>query len=65
MIPLVGLMVATYAIARLVQVPIEAASFRQRWLVLALVSAPSILIIGYLAVELLFSGSSVETPRLP
>jgi hypothetical protein len=64
MIPLVGLIVATYAVARLIQVPVEAAqAWKGRMVVLWLVSIPSILVIGALAIALLFSSS--PTSGLP
>ncbi len=65
MIPLVGMIVAVYAMARLLQVPVEAVRTdtgpRIAWL--WLVSVPALLIIAFLAVTLMFSGASA-TPGL-
>ena len=45
MIPLVGMIVATYAVARLIQVPVEASqAWKGRLVVLWLVSIPAILV---------------------
>lgn len=56
MIPTVGLIVAIYAIARLIQVPIEASSSTNRWVWLLLIALPAVAAIGLLGLELLFSG---------
>jgi hypothetical protein len=58
MIPTVGLIVAIYAIARLLQVPLESSESKRRGLWLFLISAPAILAIGFLAFALLQSGTS-------
>jgi hypothetical protein len=70
MIPNIGLIVAMYAICRLVQVPIEATARQEKWLglpllprwvALATVSVVGIMVIGLLALVLLI-GSAAPMP---
>lgn len=65
MIPTLGLIVAIYAIARLLQVPIEASTLNNRWIWLLLISVPALIAIGVLALDLLLSGSGIGTPSAP
>lgn len=66
MIPTIGLIVAAYAIARLIQVPIEACGLSYRWGILLLVSFPAIGVILYLVIDLLMNAAKAPTlPGLP
>ena len=49
MIPELSILIAVYAVARLIQVPLEAVDWKQRWMVLAAVSVPAIGVIALLA----------------
>jgi hypothetical protein len=63
MIPTIGLMIATYAIARLLQVPME--MFEKgsaRWIVAAVISAGAIIVIGFFALDLLMRGTTSSPP---
>lgn len=62
MIPAVGLIVAVYAIARLLQVPIEALPIKARWLLLAIISVPAIIAIAYIAASLVLAGADIRLP---
>ena len=62
MIPNIGLMLAVYAIARLLQVPLEASPLERRWIGLLSISIPAILIIAFLALDLVLSSSNVKLP---
>lgn len=55
MIPIIGLILAIYSIARLVQIPIEnmPSEWDYRWVILAVISAPAILVIAFLSLLLL------------
>lgn len=55
MIPIIGLILAIYSIARLVQIPIEnmPPEWDGRWVILAVISAPAILVIAFLSLLLL------------
>jgi hypothetical protein len=57
MIPTLGLIVAVYALARLIQVPVEHWETKHRWTLL-LISLPAIAIIALLALLLMASGLS-------
>ena len=62
MLQIIGLIVAAYAITRLVQIPIEGFAARgQTWapIVLGGVSAGGALIVALLALALMFSGSTI------
>lgn len=67
MIPILGLIVAIYAVARLLQVPIEASHIKYAWIWLLLISVPAILGVTFLAVSLLLSGVDVrpDVPEMP
>ena len=56
MIPILGLIVAVYAVARLIQVPIEASAHPRKTLLLLIVSLPAMLAIGVMALGLLITG---------
>ena len=58
MIPTVGLIVAVYAIARLIQVPLESSDVKRRARWLFAISAPAVLAIAFLAFALVQSGTS-------
>lgn len=60
MLPGIGLIVAIYAITRLTQVPIEQWDNRPRALLLAAISLPGILGIGFIGLNLIFSGASAS-----
>lgn len=49
MIPLIGLIIAVYAVARLAQIPIESMhEWDYRWVYLAIISLPTIIcIVGF------------------
>lgn len=56
MIQIVGLIVAVYAVARLLQVPLEASTWHKREVVLWLISLGGIVGIGGLTLMLLLAG---------
>ena len=58
MIPTIGMMVAAYALARLLQVSIEHSAIPKKPIWLLLISIPAIGVIGLCALELLVSGTS-------
>ena len=60
MIPTVGLIVAIYAIARLLQVPIESSASTSRWVWLLLITLPAIVAIGFLGVSLVVVGTDLS-----
>jgi hypothetical protein len=63
MIPTLGLIVVTYAVARLIQAPIEC--FRPgsaRWIVVAIVSVLAIVALGILTVNLILTGTKIDLP---
>jgi hypothetical protein len=62
MIPTLGFIVATYALARLLQVPIENSRSEVRWVALLVISIPSMLVISFLALDLFISGSRSTSP---
>ena len=65
MIPTIGLIVVTYAIARLIQVPLECyAPNSGRWIVTAVVSVLAIVALLALTVTLILSGTNVQMPGL-
>lgn len=65
MIPTLGLMLATYAIARLVQVPMEMyAPDSVRWVFATVVSVLAIGAILVLSFSLVMSGLSTDIPAL-
>jgi len=56
MIPMLAAIVSTYAIARLIQVPVEHMSIKSRSLILWIVSVPAIFLIGWLAKAIVIAG---------
>ena len=65
MLPLIGLIVAVYAVARLLQVPLEASAFTGRVFALAIVSLVAGITIILLTFSLMMSGvsSPLTSPR--
>ncbi len=63
MIPTIGLIFSVYALARLIQVPIEASVCDARVTALTVISVLSGLVIAFLAMSLMTSGLS--TPSVP
>lgn len=65
MLPLIGLIIAAYAVTRLLQVPIEHSESQSRWIMLLLISIGGILAILALAGMLFLSGvdSAVKSVR--
>lgn len=68
MLQVIGLIVAVYAIVRVLQVPIEMTATKEIWLgmpfmvrfiILTAISGGGLLVLGILSLMLLFSGSSV------
>lgn len=55
MIPTIGLMIAAYACARLLQVPVEQSQFRTKTALLWIISVPAILVVGGCALNLVLS----------
>jgi len=63
MIVTLGLMVSVYAIARLLQVPMDMyAKGSARWVIAAIISGLAIAAIGLLAVDLLLGASNASLP---
>jgi hypothetical protein len=59
-------MLAVYAIARLLQVPLEATTLSYRWILLLIISLPAIGVIAYLAIDLILGGSTMpQLPQMP
>lgn len=65
MLPLIGLIIAAYAVTRLLQVPIEHSDSPSRWVILLLISIGGILGILALAGMLFLSGmdTAIKTVR--
>jgi hypothetical protein len=63
MIPTIGIMIAVYAVARLLQVPLEQSGWPKRWIVLLVISVPAIGAIALLAADLVMNAGSQPTPR--
>jgi hypothetical protein len=63
MVPIIGLIIAVYARARLIQIPIEASRSEARVAALTVVSVLAGLVIAFLAMSLMTSGLS--TPSVP
>jgi hypothetical protein len=61
MIPTIGLIVAIYAITRLVQVPLENTGGKWRWGVLLLISAPAVIAIALLGWGLIVASMEGQT----
>lgn len=63
MIPTLGLLIATYCVARLIQVPIQDArvTHQDASIALIVISVLAIVVIGFLAISLALSGAS-STP---
>lgn len=57
MIPTLALIVAIYAIVRLLQVPIEASAMEKRAVILWILSIPAALAIGLLALDLIMTAA--------
>jgi hypothetical protein len=64
LLPDIGAIVAVYAVARLVQIPIEASGFPRRWLALLVVSLIGIALIGFAFVDLMMRGTDLSIPSL-
>lgn len=61
MLQLVGLIVAVYAVVRLLQVPLEQSKLEKKVLLLFLLSGAGVVAIGLLTIGLLLSGADVAT----
>lgn len=61
MIPTIGLIVAIYAVARLLQVPIEHRDEETKRPHLWAITIPAVILIGLLALSLAFSGVELPT----
>lgn len=55
MIPIIGLLIAVYAVARLLQVPLEQSAHPRKVLLLFLISLPAIIAIAVMALGLLIT----------
>jgi hypothetical protein len=61
MIPTIGIMIAGYAIARLLQVPLEHSSLRAKVPLLVVLSVLGVIVVGFCAVGLMLSDLTSST----